>query len=120
MADLGRADFDLLVTCLAGWIPSHAVVDVITPFRHKPIVLWGLTGHREGERLVSTADQAGTSALRDPLEALGFQFKYVYDTPAAPLGGAAKVRAFAQAAHAAARLRNAKIGMAGYRDMTLY
>lgn len=120
VADLGRADFDLLVTCLAGWIPSHAVVDVITPFRHKPIVLWGLTGHREGERLVSTADQAGTSALRDPLEALGFQFKYVYDTPAAPLGGAAKVRAFAQAAHAAARLRNAKIGMAGYRDMTLY
>ena len=40
VADLGRADFDLLVTCLAGWIPSHAVVDVITTFRHKPIVLW--------------------------------------------------------------------------------
>ncbi|MEJ2302765.1 MAG: hypothetical protein P8Y14_14680, partial [Anaerolineales bacterium] len=41
---LARQDFDLLIVCLAGWIPSHTVIDVISPFAHKPMVLWGLTG----------------------------------------------------------------------------
>ena len=26
--ELGRGDFDLLILCVAGWIPSHAVVSV--------------------------------------------------------------------------------------------
>src|SRR5512139_295625 len=54
--DLSRQDFDLLVVCLAGWIPSHTVIDVISPFAHKPMVLWGLTGYYEDGRLVTTAD----------------------------------------------------------------
>ncbi len=118
--DLAQGDFDLLVVCLAGWIPSHTVVDVISPFQHKPIVLWGLTGEMVDGRLVTTADQAGTSALRDPLEALGFRFKYVYDTPEAPYAAAGKVKAFGEAARAAALLRKARVGMMGYRDMKLY
>ena len=117
---LALPDFDLLVVCLAGWIPTHTVIDVITPFRHKPMVLWGLTGEQVGGRLVTTADQAGTSALRHPLKALGFRFKYVYDTPDAPYCAAEKVAAYARVAHAAARLRTAKVGMIGYRDMGLY
>jgi hypothetical protein len=44
--ELSRQDFDLLVVCLAGWIPSHTVIDVISPFAHKPMVLWGLTGYQ--------------------------------------------------------------------------
>ncbi|HZD57119.1 MAG TPA: hypothetical protein VE136_10370, partial [Anaerolineales bacterium] len=86
--DLAGQDFDLLIVCLAGWIPSHTVIDVISPFAHKPMVLWGLTGYYEGEKLVTTADQAGTTALRDPMEAMGFKFKYIYDTPDDPYGGA--------------------------------
>src|SRR5512137_854764 len=43
LAELARADFDALVICVAGWIPSHSVIDVISPFSHKPMVLWGLT-----------------------------------------------------------------------------
>jgi L-fucose isomerase-like protein len=120
IADLSRADFDLLVVCLAGWIPSHTVIDVINHWAHKPMVLWGLTGHVQGGSLVTTADQAGTSALRDPMEALGFRFKYVYDTYDAPYAAADKVARFAEVARAVARLRHAKIGFMGYRDMTLY
>lgn len=120
LSDLASADFDLLVVCLAGWIPSHTVIDVITPYKHKPLVLWGLTGEQVGGRLVTTADQAGTSSLRHPLKVLGFRFKYVYDTPDAPYCGAEKVAAYAHVAHAAARLRTAKVGMIGYRDMGLY
>lgn len=55
-------DFDVLVLCIAGWIPTHAVVKVAEHFREKPMVLWGLCGWIEGDRLVTTADQAAISA----------------------------------------------------------
>ncbi|HLE51357.1 MAG TPA: hypothetical protein VI755_04815 [Anaerolineales bacterium] len=118
--DLALQDFDLLIVCLAGWIPSHTVIDVISPFAHKPMVLWGLTGYYENGRLVTTADQAGTTALRDPMEAMGFKFKYIYDTPDDPYGSARKVVAFAEIARAASLLRHSRVGMMGYRDMRLY
>ena len=100
--------------------PVHTVIDVITHWTHKPMILWGLTGHVQNGRLVTTADQAGTAALRDPMEALGFKFKYVYDTYDAPYASADKVAAYAQVAYTAARLKHAKIGFMGYRDMSLY
>ena len=118
--DLARQDFDLLIICLAGWIPSHTVIDVISPFAHKPMVLWGLTGHYENGRLVTTADQAGTSALRDPMEAMNFKFKYIYDTIDDPFGSAKRILAFAKIARAASLLRRSRVGMMGYRDMRLY
>jgi L-fucose isomerase-like protein len=118
--DLSREDFDLLVVCVAGWIPSHTVIDVISHYRHKPMALWGLTGYMENGRLVTTADQAGTTALRAPMEALGFRFKYIYDTIDEPYAGADKVKSFGEVARAAALLKHAKIGFMGYRDMTLY
>ena len=72
-------EFDVLVVCIAGWIPTHAVVKVTEHFRHKPMVLWGLCGWIEDDRLVTTADQAGTSALRKTFADLGYKFRYVYD-----------------------------------------
>jgi L-fucose isomerase-like protein len=118
--DLAGKDFDLLIVCLAGWIPSHTVVDVISPFAHKPMVLWGLTGEYVDGRLVTTADQAGTTALRDTLEALGFKFKYIYDTPSAPYRAAEKVVRFAEVARAVSLLRQSRVGMMGWRDMKLH
>lgn len=120
IADLSKEDFDFLVVCVAGWIPTHTVIDVISHFSHKPMVLWGLTGHIQDGRLVTTADQAGTTALRDPMEALGFRFKYIFDTVDAPYAGADSVKAFGEVARAAALLKHAKIGTMGYRDMALY
>ena len=119
-AQLASADFDVLVVCLAGWIPSHSVVDVIDAFAHKPMVLWGLTGEYVGGQLVTTADQAGTTALRGPMEALGYRFGYVWDTPDAPYAAAARVAERCRAAAAAAELRSARGGMIGYRDMKLH
>ena len=119
-AELAGHDFDLLIVCIAGWIPSQTVINVISDFAHKPMVLWGLTGHTENGRLVTTADQAGTTALRDTMDALGFRFKYVYDTPDGGPSAADKVLQFGKVARAASLLRQAKIGMMGYRDMHLY
>ncbi len=113
-------DFDALVVCIAGWIPTHAVVKITEYYRDIPMVLWGLCGWMESDgRLVTTADQAGTSALRKTFYDLGYTFKYVYDIIGLP-SNTKKVAAYAKAAAAATRLRHARGGMAGYRDMNLY
>ncbi|MBQ2696738.1 MAG: hypothetical protein IJF61_05495 [Clostridia bacterium] len=119
IAALRSEEFDAMVICIAGWIPTHAVVKVTEPFRHKPMVLWGLCGWTEGDRLVTTADQAGTSALRKTFFDLGYNFKFVYDIIGKKTNSK-KVADFVVAATAAEKLRSAKIGHMGYRDMNLY
>ncbi len=115
----GDKDFDVLVLCIAGWIPSHAVIKVADRFRHKPMVLWGLCGWYENGRLITTADQAGTGALRSVLKELGIKFGYFYDICGRP-SSAEKVMSFCRAAAAAQSLRTVRIGQLGYRDMQLY
>ncbi len=111
--------FDFLVICIAGWIPSWTVVKVASAFAHHPMLLWGLSGRTTNGRLVSTADQAGTTALRKVLDDLAYSFKYVYHVPdGEPSIGA--VSSFARAARTASLLRRATVGMMGYRDMKLY
>lgn len=112
-------DIDVLVLCVAGWIPSHAVVKVLDKFRNVPMVLWGLCGWYEDGRLVTTADQAGTSALRKALSDLGVKFKYVYDIVGKP-SNVQKVLSFCKAASVYKKMRTARIGQLGYRDMQLY
>jgi len=119
VVELSQLDFDVLVTCLASWIPSHAVISVASEFPHHPIVLWGLAGDVENGRLVTTADQAGTTALRQTMEDLGRSIKYVPSFQNAP-PPLSKIATFARAASAVKALRNSKIGMMGYRDMNLY
>ena len=116
---LKSEEFDFLVLCIAGWIPTHAVIKITEQFREKPMVLWGLCGWMEEGRLVTTADQAGTSALRKTMEDLGYTFRYVYDVIGRPTRSH-RVAEFGLAAQAANLLRTARIGMAGYRDMNLY
>ena len=112
-------DFDCLVLCVAGWIPTHAVIKVAEQFRHKPMVLWGLCGWMEDGRIVTTADQAGTTALRKTMKDLGYKFKYVYDIIGVP-SKVDQVLSFCKAAATFSELRSAKIGQMGFRDMHLY
>ena len=116
---LAKEPFDALVVCVAGWIPTHAVIKVTEHYRHLPMVLWGLSGWYEGDRLVTTADQAGTTGLRATFEGLGYRFKYVYDIIGKKTRSAA-VAEYCRAAIAAKQLLTDKVGMAGYRDMNLY
>ena len=119
LSELSAENFDVLVICVAGWIPTWAVLSVIEPFKHKPMVLLGLTGWQENGHFVTTADQAGTTALRKPMADMGYTFTYIvnYRGAALPLD---RILSYCQAAGTAARLKTAKIGMAGYRDMRLY
>ena len=119
VAALKGQEFDAVVVCIAGWIPTHAVLKVTEHYRHLPMVLWGLCGWYEEDRLVTTADQAGTTGLRATFEGLGYKFKYVYDI----IGKKTRsdvVADYCQAAITAKALLTEKVGMAGYRDMNLY
>ncbi len=119
ISSLKGQEFDALVVCIAGWIPTHAVVKITEHFREVPMVLWGLCGWIEGDRLVTTADQAGTTAIRKTFFDLGYTFKYVYDIIGLP-SKTKTVYNYVIAAAAAKKLRHARSGMAGYRDMNLY
>ncbi|MEO6707711.1 MAG: hypothetical protein ABIN04_17880 [Ginsengibacter sp.] len=117
--DLKKDDFDFLIICLAGWIPSHSVISITNEFKHKPIVLWGLAGDKVNGHIVTTGAQAGTTALRKVFWDLGYKFIYIYNIigQPAPLD---KIKNFAMAASAVKSIENTKVGMMGFRDMKLY
>ena len=119
LEDLAGQEFDLLILCLAGWIPSHAVIAIADRFRHTPMILLGLTGWQEEGRFVTTADQAGTTALRKPMQDLGYTFTYIPTFRGEDLP-IERIMSYARAARAAAMLRGARIGTMGTRDMRLY
>ncbi len=119
ISELRGKEFDYLVICIAGWIPTHAVVKITEHYRNIPMVLWGLCGWIEDGRIVTTADQAGTTAIRKTFFDLGYTFKYIYDIIGLPTNSK-KVADYGRAAAAAKKLRHARAGMAGYRDMNLY
>ena len=116
---LAGLDLDCLIVCVAGWIPTHAVIRVTDHFRHIPMLLWGLCGWKENGRIITTAEQAGTTAIRPAFEALEYTFKYVYNVIGKewPMD---KIEAFISACRAKKNLRSAKVGTMGYRDMLLY
>ena len=119
LAKLHGFDMSSLVVCVAGWIPTHAVIRVTDAYRHIPMLLWGLCGWMENGRLITTAEQAGTTALRPAFEALGYKFKYVYNIVGKDYP-TEKITAFLNACGARKALRSARVGTMGYRDMLLY
>lgn len=119
LTDLSKTDFDLLIVCLAGWIPSHAVISITNAFKEKPMILWGLAGDIENGRVVTAAPQAGTTALRKVFDDLGYKFKYIYNVIGKP-SPLDKIKSFALAVSAAKSVGKTKVGMMGYRDMKLY
>ena len=118
-ARIAGLDLDCLVVCVAGWVPTHAVIRVTDHFRHVPMILWGLCGWKENGRIITTAEQAGTTALRPAFEALDYTFKYVYNIIGKewPME---KITSYIAACRARKNLRSARVGTMGYRDMLLY
>lgn len=117
--DLKKESFDVLIVCLSGWIPSHAVIAVTDEFKYKPMVLWGLSGDMENGHIVTAAAQAGTTALRKVFNDMGYKFIYVYNIIGKP-SPLERIRDFVSAASSARLVGHMKIGMLGFRDMKLY
>ncbi len=119
IAVLAAQEFDILILCIAGWIPSHAVISITDRFKQKPMLLWGLCGDIQSGKVVTAAPQAGTTALRKVFADLGYKFRYIYNVIGRPVP-LEKIESFILAAFASKGLEGAKVGMMGYRDMKLY
>lgn len=119
LLDLKKDEFEVLIVCLAGWIPAHAVIAITSEYTHKPMVLWGLAGDIVEDRIVTAAAQAGTTALRKVFSDLGYKFKYVYNIIGKP-SPLLTIESFIKASFAAKSLSAAKLGTMGFRDMKLY
>ncbi|MBX3253150.1 MAG: hypothetical protein KF862_03325 [Chitinophagaceae bacterium] len=119
ITDMKEDEFDVLIVCLAGWIPSHAVIAITHGYAHKPIILWGLAGDMENGRIVTAAAQAGTTALRKVFADLGYKFRYVYNIIGQP-SPLHKIECFIKAAFAQQSIAGSRVGMMGFRDMKLY
>ena len=117
--DLKKDEFDFLIICIAGWIPSHAVIAITNEFKCKPMILWGLAGDIENGHVVTAAPQAGTTALRKVFDDLEYKFKYIYNVIGKP-SPLDKIKNFALAAKAVKSMDSTKVGMMGFRDMKLY
>ncbi len=117
---LQKINFDFIVVCIAGWIPTWAVLRVVNNFSNKPMLLWGLSGYYDDKnKLYTTADQAGTTAIRKVFEDLNYNFKYIYNFTGKN-ADIEKIKNFAVAVKALNKLKSSKISMMGYRDMNLY
>ncbi len=116
---LEEEKFDVLIICLAGWIPSHAVISITDAYKDKPMILWGLAGTIENGRIVTAAAQAGTTALRGVFEMLGYRFIYIYNIIGKP-SPLDEIKNFVTASFATRSLSGKKVGMMGFRDMRLY
>ena len=117
--DLNKENFDFLIICIAGWIPSHAVIAITHEFKNKPMILWGLAGDIENGRLVTLAPQAGLLPFVKCLMTLGISSSYLYNICGNP-SPLDKILSFALAAKAVNSIENTKVGMMGFRDMKLY
>jgi L-fucose isomerase-like protein len=119
VAELGAGSWDFLIASVVNWVEYRAVTRVLLAFRERPLVLYSYGGFTENGTLISPAAGAGSTALRFPLERWGFRFVYLFNGPDSPMDVEGVVR-FGRAAHAARRLRTARVGLVGFNDMGLY
>ena len=98
--ELRHGEWDFLIANVLNWVEVRGVMRVLLEFRDKPIVLYSYGGYTEGDTLICPAAGAGTTALRFPMERMGFRFKYLFNAPDAPMD-VKGIRAFGMAARAA-------------------
>jgi L-fucose isomerase-like protein len=117
--ELRAQPWDFLIANVVNWVEVRGVMRVLLEFRDRPLVLYGFGGFTEGDTLICPAAGAGCTALRFPLERMGFRFVYLFNAPDSPMD-VEGILAFGRAARAARMLRTARLGMVGWNDMGLF
>jgi len=121
LADLKKADMDLLILNFVSWTNSPPVIHIAQNFKSLPILIWGTGGRTDqtSGSLVSPASVAGITAALFPLKNIGAHFFTVIDEPNQP-SKIEEIKRIGRIAKAITLLKKARIGIAGYADMGLY
>lgn len=117
--ELKAREWDFLIANILQWIDYRGVMRVLMEFRDKPLVLYSYGAFYEGDKLVTPAPGAGSTAIRYPLERWGFKFRYLYHAPGERMD-VGRIVTFGRAAQAVGQLKRSKMGMIGFHDMGLY
>ncbi|MCK4965705.1 hypothetical protein KAS50_01665 [bacterium] len=117
--ELKAQEWDFLIVNILQWIDYRGVMKVLLEFKDKPLILYSYGSFYEGDRLVTPAPGAGSTAIRYPLEQWGFKFKYLFNGPGEPMDVESIVK-FGRAAQVKRKLNQTKVGMIGFHDMGLY
>ncbi|MCX7032075.1 MAG: hypothetical protein NTU62_18415 [Spirochaetes bacterium] len=117
--ELAAGDFDFLFANIVNWIEVRGVIRVLLAFRHLPVLLYSLGGFTENGTLICPAAGAGVTAMRWPIERMGFRFKHLFNGPDQPMD-IPGILAFARAARAERLLKKTRLGMIGWNDMGLF
>ncbi|UCC88708.1 MAG: hypothetical protein JSV81_05210 [Anaerolineales bacterium] len=117
---LREADYDFLVVLLLSWVEAPLLVATLEDcLTSCPIVLWSHTTFEgDGEQL-TLGPLPAAGVVRQTLEEMGAQFKFIYGQPDNP-DVFANARSYALAARARKALRGAKVGLFGYVSMGMY
>jgi L-fucose isomerase-like protein len=78
--ELESKDFDCLIALVCGWVETPVVIDTLQSFYHKPLLLWSTNGEFKNREFITPAPLAGVGPVRQTLEAMGVNFKYIYNT----------------------------------------
>ena len=71
VAVLEKENFDAVVVCIAGWIPTHAVLKVTEHYRHLPMVLWDSADGMKEADLLQQQTRLGQQDFVQYLKGLG-------------------------------------------------
>jgi L-fucose isomerase-like protein len=114
------ADYELLIILLLSWVEVPLLVATLEErLSACPMLLWSHTTFEENGEQLTLGALPAAGVVRQTLEEMGAQFKFIYGQPDDPqvLSG---VRAYALAAYARQALRGAKVGLFGYVSMGMY
>lgn len=117
--ELKNGEWDFLIANVVNWIEVRGVMRVLLAFRDKPIILYSFGGFTEGDTLICPAAGAGCTAIRFPMERMGFRFTYLFNPPDSPMD-IEGIMSFGRAARTVRVLRTSRLGMIGFNDMGLF
>ena len=70
---------------MVNWVDVRGVMRVLMEFRDRPIMLYSFGGYTEGDTLICPAAGAGCTALRFPMERMGFRSGICSTPPTPPM-----------------------------------
>ncbi len=110
---------DLVVALLVSWIEATHLIDALTDYFGKPLVVWSHTTIQEDGKRQTLGAFVAAGVVKQSLEDFEVPFEFIYGNPD-DKNILSKIETIYRSAEAVRRLKNARIGLAGYTALGMY